>query len=153
MNVECPPSRKKNSRKTDDRLLSDSLEALVDSSVPGKVEHFEIAVRCVWYIWCNWYLGSKGHTVPWRALDATFGPAAAFNAVSGRVRKYLAFTVFPSCNQSFVPARAQDFIFLSISSTIYKLLGNGVSMSRLLTERGKRCGEACSCFFFFSFFL
>ena len=110
-------STERNSWKTDDdRLLSDCLEALVDSSVPGKVEHFEIAVWCIRYIWCNWYLGSKGHTVPWRTLDATFGSAAAFNAVSGRVRKYLAFTVFLSCNQSFVPARTQNFIFLSILS-------------------------------------
>lgn len=93
-------------------LLSDFLEALVDSPIPGKIENFEIAIWCVRYIWCNWYLGSKGHAVPWRTLDTALGSAAAFNAVSGRMRKYLALAVFPSCNQNIVSVRTQYFTFL-----------------------------------------
>ena len=82
-------------------LLSESLEALVDPPVSDEVEHFEVAVWCVRDVRRNWYLRSKGHAVPWRALDAALGSAAALDAVPGGMGQHLALAVLPSCNENF----------------------------------------------------
>jgi hypothetical protein len=82
------------------RQADSILEALVDAAIARQVENFEIAIGSFRYIRRDQYLGPQRDAIPWRAFDAPFGAAAAFDAVPGRMWQSLTLSILPSYNSS-----------------------------------------------------
>lgn len=75
------------------------LKSLVDPSISCQIENLEISAGWFGYIRCDRYLRPQRYAISRRTLDPTLRAAAAFDAVSGRMRQYLALSILPTCNQ------------------------------------------------------